>query len=77
MGFVRITFHDNGRGISPENIDKIFGAFFTTKPAGKGTGLGLSLSRDIIEKHGGRLYAESQPGEGAKFIIELSVKEKE
>ncbi|MBI3813088.1 MAG: PAS domain-containing protein [Nitrospinae bacterium] len=72
---IRIIFHDNGRGISPENIDKIFSAFFTTKPAGKGTGLGLSLSRDIIEKHDGRLYAESLPGSGAKFIIELPIGE--
>ncbi len=54
----------------------IFNPFFTTKPVGKGTGLGLSLSRDIIEKHGGKIYAERGPGDGAKFIIELPARTK-
>jgi two-component system, NtrC family, sensor kinase len=68
---VRVTFHDNGPGISEENLKKIFDPFFTTKEAGKGTGLGLSLSYGIIQEHGGTIRAESKPGLGAMFVIEL------
>lgn len=69
---VELVVQDNGKGISPANIDKIFQPFFTTKPTGKGTGLGLSLSYDIITKaHGGSLKAESMEGEFAKFVISL------
>jgi len=50
---------------------RLFNPFFTTKPVGKGTGLGLSISRGIVEEHGGRVYAESQAGKGATFIVEL------
>jgi signal transduction histidine kinase/ActR/RegA family two-component response regulator len=68
---VRVTFQDNGPGISEENLKKIFDPFFTTKEAGKGTGLGLSLSYGIIQEHGGTIRAEGKPGVGAMFIIEL------
>ena len=68
---VRVTFQDNGPGISEQNLKKIFDPFFTTKEAGKGTGLGLSLSYGIIQEHGGTIRAESRPGAGAMFIIEL------
>jgi signal transduction histidine kinase len=68
---VRITIHDSGPGISPENLRRIFDPFFTTKEVGKGTGLGLSLCYGIIKEHGGNIYAESPPGGGAAFIIEL------
>ncbi len=47
---------DNGPGVTSEHIDKIFQAFYTTKPQGKGTGLGLSISKQIIENHGGQIY---------------------
>ena len=58
---------DNGTGIPPELLDKIFQPFFTTKPTGEGTGLGLSLSYDIITKgHGGELKVESKEGEGSE-----------
>jgi len=70
---VRISFADDGPGISPENMRKIFTPFFTTKEVGKGTGLGLSISHGIVKDHGGRIYAESEPGKGATFIIELPV----
>ncbi|MBI3584094.1 MAG: PAS domain-containing protein [Nitrospinae bacterium] len=76
-GHIKVTIHDDGRGISTENLSRIFEPFFTTKPVGKGTGLGLSLSFNIIKDHGGKLYAESQSGKGAKFVIELPVKERE
>jgi signal transduction histidine kinase len=68
---VRLEFADDGPGISPEVLSQIFDPFFTTKPVGVGTGLGLSLSHGIVERHGGRFTAESTPGEGATFCIEL------
>ncbi|TKJ31301.1 MAG: hypothetical protein CEE40_01985 [Chloroflexi bacterium B3_Chlor] len=71
---IRVTFADTGPGIPPEVLDKIFDPFFTTKDVGAGTGLGLSVSHDIIQEHGGRIWAESEPGQGATFIVELPVK---
>ena len=68
---VRIAIHDNGPGISPENLQRIFDPFFTTKEVGQGTGLGLSLCYGIIREHGGNIIPSSQPGEGATFTIEL------
>ncbi len=70
---VRVRFQDDGPGISPENLKKIFNPFFTTKPVGKGTGLGLSLSYGIIQEHGGSITAESTPGQGTTFIIDLPI----
>jgi len=66
-----LTVTDTGPGIAPENLSRIFNPFFTTKPVGEGTGLGLSISDGIIREHGGRIRAESAPGKGASFIIEL------
>jgi len=72
-GNIRVSFADNGAGISPENLDKIFNPFFTTKEVGKGTGLGLSICHGIITQHKGRIYAQSEPGKGATFVIELPI----
>jgi PAS domain S-box-containing protein len=72
-GTVKITLSDDGPGIRTENLKRIFDPFFTTKEVGKGTGLGLSISYGIITSHGGRIYAESEYGHGATFIIELPV----
>ena len=72
---VWLRIKDNGPGISRENLTRIFDPFFTTKPEGKGTGLGLSLSYGIMQEHRGRIYAESQPGEGTEFVLELPVAE--
>jgi two-component system NtrC family sensor kinase len=72
-GMVRLEFQDNGPGIKPEHLAKIFDPFFTTKPVGKGTGLGLSLVYGIIQEHGGKIRVQSEPGQGAVFIIELPV----
>jgi signal transduction histidine kinase len=69
---VRIIVKDNGEGIPPHIIDKIFQPFFTTKPTGQGTGLGLSLSYDIVKAHGGTLDVESQPGQTI-FTIKLTI----
>jgi two-component system, NtrC family, sensor kinase len=70
---VRIIFQDNGPGIPPENITKIFNPFFTTKEVGKGTGLGLSLCYGIVSEHGGTITPSSEPGQGATFTIELPI----
>lgn len=68
-----ITVTDNGTGIDPKVIDKIFQPFFTTKPTGQGTGLGLSLAYDIITRgHGGELKVNSAAGEGTEFSIILN-----
>jgi len=72
---VQVSIADDGPGISKENLQHIFDPFFTTKEVGKGTGLGLSICHGIVTEHGGRIYAESKPGEGATFIIELPIKQ--
>ena len=71
--YLRITISDNGPGIPAGQLDKIFDPFFTTKGVGKGTGLGLSMSYGIIGHHDGRLWAESHPGKGASFHIDLPI----
>jgi two-component system NtrC family sensor kinase len=68
---VRISVRDNGAGISPDNLKKIFAPFFTTKPPGKGTGLGLYVCFGIIEGMGGNMEVESQRGVGTTFIVHL------
>lgn len=74
---VRLEFADDGPGISPENMGKLFSPFFTTKGVGKGTGLGLSICYGIVRQHGGRIWAETEQGQGATFIIELPVSPRE
>jgi len=70
---VEIHVKDNGNGIPPKVVDKIFQPFFTTKPTGQGTGLGLSLSYDIVKAHGGEIKVESKEGEGSEFAIQLPI----
>jgi two-component system sensor histidine kinase HupT/HoxJ len=70
-GWVEIEFHDNGPGISAENLGRIFDPFFTTKPVGKGTGLGLAISYGIVERHGGKLSACNHADGGAAFTLLL------
>ena len=67
-----VSVRDNGMGISPKIMDKIYQPFFTTKPTGEATGLGLSLSYDMIKAHQGEIKADSMEGEFASFTIELS-----
>jgi PAS domain S-box-containing protein len=71
--FIRISFRDNGLGIDKKNLDRIFDPFFTTRKVGEGTGLGLSVCHGIVTEHKGRIWAESQLGKGATFIVELLV----
>lgn len=69
---VEIVIRDNGPGIAPEAIEKIFNPFYTTKPAGKGTGLGLSISYDIIDKkHKGSISVQSEKDEYTAFTVAL------
>jgi two-component system NtrC family sensor kinase len=68
---VRVT--DTGSGISPENLEKLFTPFFTTKPAGKGTGLGLAIVYGIIKMHRGQIWVKSKSGQGTTVFISLPV----
>ncbi|MCK1544482.1 GAF domain-containing protein [Bradyrhizobium sp. 179] len=69
---IEIRIRDNGTGIPPEVLEKIFNPFFTTKPTGEGTGLGLSMAHDIIVKqHGGRIDVQTKLGEFTEFVINL------
>ena len=70
-GRVRVSVKDNGVGISPENLKKVFTPFFTTKPVGKGTGLGLSVCYGIVDSMGGVMEVESEKGVGTRFVIRL------
>ena len=70
-GRVTITVQDNGCGIDPENIKKVFTPFFTTKPPGRGTGLGLSVCYGIIDGMGGTMEVESKKAVGTTFSLSL------
>jgi len=68
-GQVRVSVSDTGAGLPPEQADKIFNAFFTTKT--NGTGMGLRISRSIVESHGGHLWAADNSPRGAIFSFTL------
>lgn len=70
---VRVEFYDNGVGIRPDHLDKVFDPFFTTRRDSGGTGLGLSLSFGIIHDCGGDVRVESEQGRFTRFILELPV----
>jgi signal transduction histidine kinase len=65
----RVSVRDAGVGVAPHNVDKLLDAFYTTKP--DGMGIGLSISRSIIERHHGRLWAEANDGPGATFSFSI------
>ena len=73
---VDLAVTDTGCGIPPDNINKLFDPFFSTKEVGQGTGLGLSVSYGIIERHGGTIRVQSEVGKGSTFTIWLPIEEK-
>jgi signal transduction histidine kinase len=68
---VRIEVSDDGPGVAPDDLARVFNPFFTTKAPGEGRGLGLSVAHSVVAEHDGRLWAENRPGGGAMFVIEL------
>jgi signal transduction histidine kinase len=68
-----IRFADNGPGMPPEIMARIFEPFFSTKDVGAGTGMGLATAFDIVTSYAGSIEVESTPGKGSEFIIKLPV----
>jgi signal transduction histidine kinase len=66
-----VEIADTGQGIAPEMMEQIFQPFFTTKRAGRGTGLGLAIALETIRAHEGSITVESEPGKGARFVVQL------
>jgi len=73
--FVSLTVSDNGPGIPPESIDRIFERYFTTKKPGEGTGLGLFVTKSLVEIMGGAINVESSLGKGTAFTVLLPANE--
>ena len=74
-GLVEIVFSDTGKGISTENLSRIFSPFFTTRQ--QGTGLGLSITQRIVEQHGGEINVMSSPGKGSSFTLTFPYPQKD
>jgi len=70
---VEISIIDTGCGIPPDDLQRIFDPFFTSKGVGKGTGLGLSVSHGIVAAHGGTIKVESTVGRGSAFHVFLPI----
>src|SRR5207244_3861157 len=70
-GSLVVEVADNGEGIAPENVAKIYDPFFTTKGVGGGTGLGLAVTYGIVQEHSGHISVSSSPGQGTTFRITL------
>jgi signal transduction histidine kinase len=73
---ISITVSDTGMGIPKENLEKIFEPFFSTKAPGEGTGLGLFVTKEIVEKLGGKIRVDSRVGRGARFVVQLPSRSK-
>jgi two-component system NtrC family sensor kinase len=71
---LRFAVSDTGVGIPAAALPRIFDPFYTTKPVGQGTGLGLSICFGIVQEHGGRIWAESEPGVGTTVLVELPLR---
>ncbi len=72
---VAIVVRDTGKGIAPEDVERVFDPFFTTKKPDEGTGLGLSISQNIVAEMGGSIDVESEPGKGTTFRVWLPMAE--
>ena len=68
---VLVTVRDSGSGLDPQRLDRLFDAFYTTKP--QGLGMGLAICRSIIQAHGGRLWAKPNAPRGAVFQLTLPI----
>lgn len=68
---IELFVADAGDGVSPDAVAQVFDPFYTTKPAGMG--MGLAISRAIIERHGGRISLNNEPGRGARFSVMLPI----
>lgn len=73
--FARVSIRDNGCGIRPENLARIFEPFYTTKEVGKGTGLGLAMAYGAVHSHGGVIEVESEPGAGSVFHVYIPLQD--
>ena len=69
--YVQISIRDSGHGMDPETLKHVFEPFYTTKEVGAGTGLGLATVYGMIKQSGGYIWADSQPGRGATFTVQL------
>ncbi len=69
--YLKLVVSDTGCGIQPEDLDRIFDPFFSTREMGEGTGLGLSVTQGIVLNHGGTIRVESHPGKGSTFTVLL------
>jgi len=72
----QVEVRDDGVGMPPEILKNMFEPFFTTKERGRGLGLGLAISRQIVERHQGRIDVKSEPGKGTAFTITLPMQAK-
>jgi signal transduction histidine kinase len=68
---VWVSFHDDGPGISKENLASIFDPFYTTRRPGRGTGLGLSICKSVLKEHNGSIEVANSPDGGAVFTVTL------
>jgi two-component system sensor histidine kinase KdpD len=79
-GMITVTVSDNGPGVPPNEIEAIFERYYRgarVQHSVAGTGMGLSIARDIVSAHGGRIWAENKPGNGAQFSFTLPIAELE
>jgi two-component system cell cycle sensor histidine kinase/response regulator CckA len=67
--FVALVVEDDGCGIEPEVVERIFEPFFSTKETGKGSGMGLAMVHGIVHEHGGHVVVQSSPGQGSRFLV--------
>jgi signal transduction histidine kinase len=76
-GDVVVTIQDDGCGMTPELLERIFDPFFTSKAVGEGTGLGLAICHQIVRRHGGDIQVESEPGRGTIMRVRLPIRRDE